>query len=132
MSAKSHLRVLDAEVSIHTVPTEVGVHVGLPINEVFWLARTIKDRDLNPHALLHASAVVLTTTIGLITSVMEVVVVVVKTGWTRVAPAIKILIVRGCIVRVRWCARWGLTVIARVMRSGIVVGKSIKSSYKHL
>ena len=80
MSAKSHLRVPNIEVSIHAIPREVGVHAGLPINEVFGLAGTIKDRDLNPHALLYASAMVLTTTIGVITSVVEVVATVVMMG----------------------------------------------------
>ena len=95
--------------------------LGLPFNKVLGFARTIKDRDFNPHSLLHASTVVLTMMIGLITLVMVAIVIVVTTGWTRVAPAIEISIVRGCIVRARQCARWGLTVIARVVTPGVVV-----------
>ena len=118
MSPKYHLYVLDAEVGIYTVPMKVGVHAGLPINEVFGLARTIKDKDLNPHALLHASAVILTAMIGLITSVIVAIVVLVTRGWTRVAPAIEISIVRCC-------ARWGLTIVVRVVKPGVVVSVSM-------
>ena len=73
-----------SEVNIHTIPTEVGVHAGLPINEVFGLERNIKDRDLNPHALMRPSEVVLTPTIGLITLVMMAMVGVMTMRWTRV------------------------------------------------
>ena len=125
MSPKYHLYVLDAEVGIYTVPMKVGVHAGLPINEVFGLARTIKDKDLNPHALLHASAVILAAMIGLITSVIVAIVVLVTAGWTRVASAIEILIVRGCIVRARCCARWGLTIVVRVVKPGVIVSVSM-------
>ena len=125
LSTKSNLRVLDAEVGIHAVLVEVGVHARLPINEVFGFVRTIQDRDLDPHALLYASAMVLTTTIGVITLIMKVIVVVVTTGWTRVLPTIVLSIMMGSIVHTWRYVGWGLMVVARIVQAGILVSALI-------
>ena len=128
MSAKSHLCVLDDEVGVHTVPAEVGVHAGLPINEVFGFSRTIKDRDLNPHALLHTSAMVLTTTIGIITSVVEVSIVVLTTRRAGVTPVVVLPIVGVGVVRARWRALGNITIITGILRSRVVVSAATQVS----
>ena len=57
---------------------------------------------------------------------MEVSVVVVTTGWTM-GPSAIILSIVG-VVRVRWSAWWGLTAIAWIVRTGVLVSASMRVS----
>ena len=113
---------------MHMVPTEVGVHAGLPINEVFGFPRTVKDSNLNPHDLLHTSAMVLTTTIGIITLVVEVSIVVLTMRQAGVTPVVVLPIVGVGVVWARWHVLGNLTIIAGILRSGVVVSTATRVS----
>ena len=68
------------------------------------------------------------TTIGIITSIMEVSVIVITTGRAGVTSAVVILIVGVGVVRAQWCARWDLTIIAWIIRSKVVVFEVMRVS----
>ena len=71
---------------------------------------------------------VLTTTIGIITSVVEVSIVVLTTRRAGVTPVVVLPIVGVGVVQARWRALGNITIIAGILRSGVVVSAAMQVS----